>query len=575
MAILRARIQNLFQRRGFASTAIGLQQQKLTLPRLPIFEALASHPKDDTAVVHSASGRSFSYGNLLADTALYKEQLLKLTGSEKQQNLEEKRVAMLVENGYDYVVSMLGIFASGGIAVPLCTSHPTNEMRYVVTNSTPSLLVTSTKFQKQCEAIFDSSSSSSTDHVCSIDCPHKRLPHEGTDVPPVELTDNAGLVDRGALIIYTSGTTNLPKGVVSTHKALAAQSSCIIQEWMMHKDHLLHVLPLHHIHGVVNGTLAPLFSGGTIEYMFPFNAAGVWERFAAGVSVDAKVKKPGVSLFMAVPTVYNRLLSAFSGLPEDTKEKGREAVGKLRLAISGSAALPGSIKDQWRALAGTELGGGTILERYGMTEIGMALSQKLALDCRMSNSVGWPLPGVEARLVDIESGSIIQDTEKEGEIQIRGDTVFREYWGKPEATAKEFVEDEAGRKWFKTGDIAIRDNRGAYFIRGRASVDIIKSGGEKISALEVERELLELPQVKEAAVVALSDAVWGQKVAAVVVLTPKGKEEKFGRKEMRESLKKNLARYKVPSIMKVVDEIRRNQMGKINKKILVKEIFSE
>jgi long-subunit acyl-CoA synthetase (AMP-forming) len=165
---------------------------------------------------------------------------------------------------------------------------------------------------------------------------------------------------------------------------------------------------------------------------------------------------------MAVPTIYSRLLKTFPSLSQDTQTIAKEALGNLRLAISGSAALPGSVKEEWEAL-----GGGAMLERYGMTEIGMALSQRLPLSDRMTNSVGWPLPGVHVRLMDGEEE--VKEAGKEGEIQIKGDTVFKEYWQKKETTKKEFTRDG----WFKTGDIAIVDERGAYYIKGRASVDSI------------------------------------------------------------------------------------------------------
>ena len=322
-------------------------------------------------------------------------------------------------------------------------------------------------------------------------------------------------------------------------------------------DHLLHVLPLHHVHGIVNATLAPLMSGGTIEYLFPFSPSTVWSRLIAGVArAHDPRKRETISLFMAVPTIYNRLLSSLPLQPLEVQTSAAAAIRGLRLAISGSAALPGSIRDGWHDLAGTALGGGTMLERYGMTEIGMALSNRP--DRRIDNAVGWPLPGVEARLVGIESGAVITKPNVPGEIQIRGPTVFREYWNKPEATAKEFVDGG----WFVTGDVAARDADGCYYIHGRRSVDIIKSGGEKVSALEVERELLELPQVAEAAVMALPDNDWGQRVAAVVVLTERGKKENWALGDMRSEMKKRVAAYKVPTVMKAVKEIKRNQMGK-------------
>ncbi|PWW78527.1 acetyl-CoA synthetase-like protein [Tuber magnatum] len=517
-----------------------------TLPRLPIFEALSSHNPKSIAIVHSKSGDKFTYGSLLSDTAKLKRKLLE---KGKANDLQEQRTAFFVENGYNYVVSLLSIFAAGGIAVPLHPSHPPKELHYIAKDSAPTFILTTPN--SKAHQIFPPSSSSPP--ILSFS---EHPPDEPHDVlVPVDLSPTLDPL-RGALMIYTSGTTAAPKGVVSTHKNLTTQATTLVTAWEMGKDdHLLHVLPLHHVHGIVNATLAPLFAGGAVEYLFPFNAQKVWSRFA-----DTS-RKP-ISLFMAVPTIYSRLIDSYETLPEPTRSAGKKNVSNLRLAISGSAALPASTKQKWESL------GGNLLERYGMTEIGMALSQRLPLTDRMANSVGWPLPGVEVRLVS--DGVEVTEAGQEGEIQIRGNNVFREYWRKEEATKREFTEDG----WFKTGDVAMRNERGAYYIKGRASVDIIKSGGEKISALEVERELLELPQVTEAAVVGLEDENWGQRVAAVLVLTLQGKNEEFDSAKMRAEMKKRIAEYKVPREIKILEAIPRNQMGKVNKKELVRKVFA-
>ena len=275
------------------------------------------------------------------------------------------------------------------------------------------------------------------------------------------------------------------------------------------------MLPLHHIHGTINAVLTPLMAGSTIEFMFPFNPKAVWERLAAPFmpkDEPSSDRKNIITFLTVVPTIYNRLLSSHSDLSSSVQAASKKAISpeNMRLNISGSAALPTPTKQAWTELSG----GNVLLERYGMTEVGMALSCGLDYKDRVDGSVGWPLPFVEARLVESESKDVIKvgeeidkdGKEREGEIQLRGPTIFKEYWRNPKATSEEFVEGEDGQGWwFKTGDVAVRrpvDGAGQsqkewtrgpmYFIRGRQSVDIIKTGGEKVSALEVERELLSL-----------------------------------------------------------------------------------
>lgn len=301
------------------------------------------------------------------------------------------------------------------------------------------------------------------------------------------------------------------KGVLLPGKVLTAQAESLHKAWQYtSRDHLLHVLPLHHIHGTLNALLTPLFAGSTIEFLFPFNVDAVWERLATPFMPD-KSKKP-ITFLTVVPTIYNRFLSSFDKLSVPLQEAVKKALlpENLRLNISGSAALPTPTKQSWTELSG----GNVLLERYGMTEVGMALSCGLDFRDRVDGSVGWPLPSVQVRLVDSETNEVISlgqevdenGKEREGEIQLRGPTVFEEYWRNEKATSEEFVAaDDGGGKWFKTGDIATRkivEGAGQsgqdwakgpmYFIRGRKSTDIFKTGGEKVSALEIERELLSL-----------------------------------------------------------------------------------
>jgi malonyl-CoA/methylmalonyl-CoA synthetase len=335
------------------------------------------------------------------------------------------------------------------------------------------------------------------------------------------------------MILYTSGTTGKPKGVVTTHANIAAQIKSLVQawEWTM-DDRILNILPMHHVHGIVNVVSCALWVGAVCEIFPRFDAEQVWERIAQG----------GLTLFMAVPTIYIKLIDAWVKASPAGRARMSEGCSRLRLMVSGSAALPVSILEKWK-----EISGHVLLERYGMTEIGMALSNPLHGQ-RTPGSVGAPLPGVEARLVDEACEPVEKGTR--GEIQIRGDTVFLEYWRRPDDTRKAFRNG-----WFSTGDIA---------------VDIIKTGGYKVSALEIEEILRTHPDIKECAVVGTPDPVWGEQVCAALIMRDNAI---LNLHAFREWGKERLASYKVPKNVIVLHELPRNAMGKVSKPLL-KEIIA-
>ncbi|KAG3256685.1 acyl-CoA synthetase family member 3, transcript variant X5 [Ictidomys tridecemlineatus] len=304
-----------------------------------------------------------------------------------------------------------------------------------------------------------------------------------------------------------------------------------------------------------------------------FSAQQVWEKFLS-------TETPRINMFMAVPTIYAKLLDYYD--QHFTQPHVRDFVRavceeNIRLMVSGSAALPTPVLEQWKHATGH-----TLLERYGMTEIGMALSNPLA-GTRLPGSVGTPLPGVEVRIVSEglqkegcphavhaegdESRTKVSPgfEEKEGELLVRGPSVFREYWDRPEETRSAFTADG----WFKTGDTAVFKD-GKYWIRGRTSVDIIKTGGYKVSALEVERHLLAHPSIADVAVIGIPDVTWGQRVTAVVTLR---EGHSLSLRDLKEWARGVLAPYAIPSELLLVEEIPRNQMGKVNKKDLVGQFY--
>jgi malonyl-CoA/methylmalonyl-CoA synthetase len=247
---------------------------------------------------------------------------------------------------------------------------------------------------------------------------------------------------------------------------------------------------------------------------------------------------------MAVPTIYHRLIAHLDQVSGEERDHLKEGAALLRLMVSGSAALPIPVLEQWR-----ELSGHTLLERYGMTEIGMGLSNPYRGE-RVPGSVGTPLPGVEVRLVD-EHDEVVAEGEP-GEIQVRGPTVFLEYWERPEDTTAAFT----GDGWFRTGDTAVVED-GRYRILGRSSVDILKTGGEKVSALEIEEVLLGHEAITEAAVVGIDDPEWGQRVVAVLVT-----RQLVDADDLREWARGILAPHKVPKEFHFTDALPRNPLGK-------------
>ncbi|KAI8368575.1 hypothetical protein EDC96DRAFT_552729 [Choanephora cucurbitarum] len=450
----------------------------MSLPNFPLFQNLVNYAKqsDKIAIDDVRLNKGFSYSELLY--AVSQLQLDLLNG----------------KSGFPYVVALLAIWAAGGIAVPICTTHPLPEQIYTLQDAQVSLIIGHPVFEDRLKALTEATQI-------------QTILKDDFSSPPVSYTLTEHNQDAGALIIYTSGTTGKPKGAVSTHRVIDAQASVLVKAWYWSsEDRIHHILPLHHIHGIVNALVCPLYAGATVEMHPRFDTVQVWSRWA-------EPDQPRLTVFMSVPTVYAKLQQYHKQQTPERQAELTKACRQFRFMVSGSASLPTSLRSDWRKLSG----GQVLLERYGMTEIGMALSQEYLVSERVEGTVGVPLPGVQVRLISPETNEDVTETrDVPGMLQIKGPTVFKEYWQRPEATQKEFTEDG----WFITGDIAKRiSQRGYYQIMGRNSIDIIKTGGEKVSALEIERTILSSGlNVQDVAVVGVPDPEWGQKVAAVVVL---------------------------------------------------------
>lgn len=493
---------------------------------VPLIDAAAQNGQG--IAIQDDSG-AHSYAELLQRSEALAQLILADAG-----DLNEARVAFLIPSSADYVIAQWAAWRAGGIAVPLCTSHPKPELEYVIDNAEVDIVITHPEYEERLAPIL---AARPTLRVYSVTQSDQQSQRSLPQIDPA----------RRAMIVYTSGTTSKPKGAVTTHAGIASQIRCLIEAWeWTSNDSTLHVLPLHHVHGIVNVLGCAMWIGARLEMMARFDPQAVWHRF-----IDADF-----TLFMAVPTIYVKLAKVYDGASQQEQQRMSAACARMRLMVSGSAALPVTVLEKWQHMTGH-----TFLERYGMTEIGMAISNPLHGE-RRPGYVGVPLPGVDVQLVD-ENNQPIHEEGVAGEIQVRGPNVFLEYWKKPDVTAASFKDG-----WFCTGDQAVME-QGYYRILGRSSVDVIKSGGYKIFALEIEEALRRHPSIEECCVVGIDDEEWGEIVSVAAVLKANCQ---LDIDKLKSWCRDQLATYKIPKQLKIVDELPRNVMGKVTKPA-VKALF--
>ena len=473
-----------------------------------------------TAII--CKGKSYTYGQLLEAS---KNVAFALLNGKK--DLNGARIAYLVPSGFEYVCIQWGIWRAGGIAVPLCEKHPLSSIEYVLNDTQASVTIYAQEFESFLTPLF------SIFEMRSM--PLEHLEDRNGNLPSIDLA-------RSAMILYTSGTTGSPKGVVTTHHNIQNQITSLTNSWAWNEnDHILNVLPMHHLHGILNITSCALWVGACCEFLPKFSAEAVFSIFS----------KKQVNVFMAVPTIYFKLIAYWKGLSEVEQVSISNHLKKFRLMVSGSAALPVSVLEEWEHISGH-----TLLERYGMTEIGMAISNPYTGE-RKPGHIGQALQGVDVRLRNENNEPVKEGVA--GEIQVKGPNVFKEYWKRPEETNAAFTADG----WFKTGDIALYKD-GSYKILGRNSIDIIKSGGYKISALEIEEVLRTHPKIKDCGVVGIPDLEWGEVIGASLILESKT----LDLDQLKEWLKDKLPVYKVPRTYIFQEDLPRNVMGKVTKQQL-------
>ncbi len=488
---------------------------------MPELELVRRGKSSGARVAVTSNGHDHSYDSLLSASEAVAANLL-----EGSTDLGEERVAFLIPGSFEYASVQWGIWRAGGIGVPLSLSAADPELEHVITDAQVDRIIAPedslAKLRPLCDRL--SKPLLSVDRISS-----------GKSGPLPDLEPG-----RRAMILYTSGTTSKPKGVVSTHANIQAQITALVEAWgWQSEDSIPLFLPLHHIHGIVNVMSCALWSGARVDCFDSFDARAVLERVA-----DKRY-----SVFMGVPTIYVKLIRILEDADEADRARYTDGFAHMRLMVSGSAALPASVHEQWTGLTGQKL-----LERYGMTEIGMAISNPLQGE-RRPGAVGVALPGVTVRLVS-EVGELIEAEHEPGEIQVRGPAVFSEYWNKPDVTRASFVEG-----WFRTGDMAVLED-GYYRIMGRLSVDIIKSGGYKLSALEIEDTLLMHPAIRECAVVGVPDDTWGE-VVAVAIVARDG--EHIELPALKEWATERMSGYKIPKSLLLLEDLPRNAMGKVTK----------
>ncbi|XP_022842664.1 malonate--CoA ligase [Olea europaea var. sylvestris] len=537
---------------------------------MELFKAVSSTASASLGSIAIRSDQnSYSYHQLISSAlkiskALCDADLKNVDSNIKSKHLGGARVGIVAKPSAEFVAGVLGTWFSGGVAVPLALSYPEAELLHVMNDSDVSVILSTEDHQKLMKAVAAKAAAqvSLIPTIPSISGLADKTNEE------IEISDKINGNDA-ALIIYTSGTTGKPKGVVHTHKGVLAQVQMLTEAWgYTSSDQFLHCLPLHHVHGLFNALLAPLYAGSTVEFMPKFSVRGIWQRWRESYPKDESKAGDAITVFTGVPTMYTRLIQGYEAMDPESQASAASAARQLRLMMCGSSALPLPIMQQWESITGHRL-----LERYGMTEFVMALSNPLIGE-RKGGTVGKPLPGVQAKILAEDGSSEVEV----GELCIKSPSLFREYWKLPEVTKESFINGG----FFKTGDAARLNEDGYYVILGRTNADIMKVGGYKLSALEIEAVLLEHPAISECCVLGLPDKDYGEAVCAIVVADAEVKrirdEESnpaLTLEELTMWAKEKLAPYKLPTRLLLWESLPRNAMGKVNKKELKKKLADD
>jgi malonyl-CoA/methylmalonyl-CoA synthetase len=492
-----------------------------------LFSKFRAHaPGDDAPFIRTHDGRTITYGDLVATSSRYAN-LLKSLGV-----APGDRVAVQVEKSPEAILLYLACLRAGAIYLPLNTAYTPAEIDYFLGDAEPRLFVVDPRAR---EGAAQRAAARGVAHTLTLGLDGRSGNLiEAAASQPAGFADVECGADDLAAILYTSGTTGRSKGAMLTHANLASNAATLKDAWRFTgRDVLLHALPIYHTHGLFVATNTILLAGGSMIFLPRLDPDQIFRWL------------PEATAMMGVPTFYVRLL-------QDSR-LNRESTSHIRLFVSGSAPLLAETHAEWEARTGHR-----ILERYGMTETNMNTSNPYEGE-RVPGSVGPPLPGIEARIADPETGAPIPQGEI-GMIEVRGPNVFKGYWRMPEKTKAEFRPDG----FFITGDLGRIDERGYVWILGRGR-DLVISGGFNVYPKEVESEIDAIPGVGESAIIGVAHPDFGEGVTAIVTLKPGAA---LTESDVLSALSDRLAKYKQPKRVIFIDALPRNTMGKVQKNVL-------
>ncbi|UOK71230.1 malonate--CoA ligase [Ancylobacter polymorphus] len=472
----------------------------------------------------TADGAILTYAELDRRTARYANALVAMGLKPGD------RVALQAEKSLEAVFVYLATVRAGGVFLPLNTAYTPPEVDYFLGDAEPAIFICDPASEAVLAPL---ARARGVAQVVTLDANGHGTLRAAAEACRSTFEDVPRGPDDLAALLYTSGTTGRSKGAMLTHENLASNAQALAEAWHFTPDDvLIHALPIFHTHGLFVAINVTLAAGSSMIFLPKFDPARILALMGRA------------SVLMGVPTFYVRLLKS----PELTPE----AAAGMRLFISGSAPLLAETHREWRARTGH-----AILERYGMTETGMNTSNPYEGE-RIAGTVGFPLPGVELRVVASESGEVL-GTGEIGMIELRGPNIFKGYWRMPEKTAAEFHDG-----WFVTGDLGLVGPDGYVQIVGRGK-DLVISGGYNVYPKEVETEIDALPGVIESAVIGLPHPDFGEGVTAVVIARP---DAALDEQSVLEALEGRLARYKLPKRVIFLDDLPRNTMGKVQKNLL-------